>query len=170
PMGGTLRLEPPSGWTIDPPSFRISLAAGGKLNHSITIRYPYTEFAGPKILKARLMLDQETSGRPLELRTFVTVTSDLVEMECFPTITAGGELVLQQMITNLSGTPLNAQAYAMVPGLARQQRFILDLKPGQTTIKRFIFPNAHALIGKAAALGLRNYDGTTILTKAVPIN
>lgn len=170
PLGGTLRLEPPTGWTMDPPSFRISLSGGAKLNQPITIRYPYTEFAGPKIIKARLMLDQDSSGRALELRTFVTVNSDLIGMECFPTITAGGELVLQQMITNLSGAALNAQAYAMVPGQARQQRFILDLKPGQTTIKRFTFPNAKALSGKAAALGIRNYDGTTILTKAVPLN
>ena len=38
----------------------------------------------------------------------------------------------------------------MVPGLARQQRFVLDLQPAQTIIKRYTFPNGAALLGKTA--------------------
>ncbi len=67
----------------------------------------------------------------------------------------------------------------------RQQRFVVNLLPGQTAIKRFIFPMAGnvdatakttpaeiiaALSGKSASLGLRQMDGTTLLTKSIPIN
>jgi hypothetical protein len=186
-LTGTLRLEPPAGWTIDPPSIKFSIAgqaggaagaAGGEAKYPVTLRYPYTEFAGAKTIKARLGTDQDAGGggRPLELSAAVRVASPTVEIQCFPSVGPGGELILQEMITNVSSDTLNAQGYAMVPGLARQQRFVQDLRPNQTVIKRYTFPlPAGSRPGetwtsrKAAAVGLRQFDGTTLLTKLVPL-
>lgn len=116
----------------------------------------------------RLIRDDDVD-HTLDLAAHVAVASSEVEMECFAHFMADGQLVLQQMITNTSVVALNAQAYALVPGLARQQRFILDLKPAQTIIKRYTFPNGAVLVGKVAALGIRQNDGATLLTKAVPL-
>jgi hypothetical protein len=197
PLGGTLHLLPPRGWTIDPPTLFVSVAPGATFRKPVTVRYPYAEFAGPKTLNARFT--QDTTAQTLDMSFPLTVSSDLVEVEGFAQIQplpadnsddgsgsggggGGAELVLQQMITNLSTEPLSAQAYALVPGFARQQRFLLDLKPGQTTLKRFTFNLAalpgsptptealRQLHGKTAALGLRQNDGKILLSKSIPLD
>lgn len=177
PLAGRLHLELPKGWTCDPPVVAISLKANESLNTPVTIHYPFTEFAGPKTLQARLVLDQD-SAHPMDFATYVTVASDVVDLDATAQWTAptpaspGTDLVIQQVITNTSSTPLNAQAYALVPGLARQQRFIIDLQPGQSTIKRFTFSNADVtdLATKSAAVGIRQSDGKTLVTKSVPLH
>ena len=187
-LSGTLRLTPPKGWSIDPPSIAVSLASGAKLRQPVTIRYPYTESTGSKVIRATLSFDG--AAQPLDMMTMVTLHSETVETEVFAQIVpdadggGGGELVLQQMITNVSAEPLNAQAYALVPGFARQQRFVLELQPRATVIKRFTFPLAQyasrkgpltaaealeRLHGRSATLGLRQNDGKTLITKSVPI-
>ena len=186
PLAGVLKLLPPKGWTADPPTIAVSLSPGGALNQAVTVRYPYAESVGPKTMAARFT--QDGTGQIVEMSCPLTLTSDLVEMECFAEVlpgsaSAGGaELVLQQMITNVSDTAIDAQAYAMVPGFSRQQRFVLGLKPGQTVLKRFSFPLTamagangseaaalELLRGKTASLGLKQTDGKTLVTKTVSV-
>jgi hypothetical protein len=168
-LSGTLRLTLPQGWTADPPSMPFTLAAGGDLDQPVTIRYPFNEFAGPKVIAGRLTVEGD-AGRSIEVMHPINVASDVVEMECLAHFMPTGELVVLQTITNTSTQPLNAQAYALVPGMPRQQRFVLDLAPSATVIKRFVFPNAAGVAGKVAAAGIRQNDGTTLLTRAVPLN
>ena len=155
----------------------------------MTIRYPYTETAGPKTIAAQLTglsnAPSDDTSRALNLACDVSIRSDSVETDGFARILPNGDLVIQQMITNIAAYSLNTQAYALAPGYARQQRFVVNLLPGQTAIKRFIFPMAGnvdanakttpadiiaALNGKSASLGLRQTDGKTLLTKSIPIN
>ena len=86
-------------------------------------------------------------------------------MDCTAHLLPNHDLVVQQTVTNLSPVPLDVQAYAMVPGAARQQRFIMNLPPGQSTVKRFTFPGSTR--GQTAVLGLRQADGKVLLTKSV---
>lgn len=169
PMNGSLHVRGPSGWTVDPPVIPVTIKPGEMLSAPVTLRYPFTAFAGPKVITGRLTLEEDLP-RSMELLAHTTLTSDEVDMECFAIFAPNGDLVLQQMISNTSNAPLNTQAYALVPGMARQQRFVLDLQPGHTVVKRFTFPGAAALSGKAAAMGLRQPDGKTLLTKAVPLD
>jgi len=160
---GKLHLAPPPGWTIDPPVLAVQLEAGGKVAVPVTLRYPYTEFAGAKVVRGTLQL--AGFELPIALATRVVVTSTLVAMDCSAHRQANGDLVLQQTVTNTSNAPLNVQAYAMVPGAARQQHFIISLPPGQATIKHYTFPGAPR--GQPAVLGLRQTDGKVLLTKSV---
>lgn len=186
---GTLHLQGPRGWTIDPPSMPVAITAKGNFTAPITIRYPYSEFAGPKTIKGRLTLDNATrngasGAQTLDLFFNAAVVSDIVEMTVISQMMVGAngpELVLQQMVTNITSDKLNAQGYAMVPGFARQQRFILELKPGQTTIKRYVFNLTQMtgatspedalkqLSGQSAVLGLRQNDGKVLMTKPITL-
>lgn len=168
PLSGTLAFQAVKGWSFDPPSVPLAIPPGASLEAPITITYPFNEPAGVKTLCAILKTDTTT----LDLSYQAAVTSDIVEMECHAQLLPTGQLVLQQVITNLSQAPLNCQAYAMAPGLPRQQRYVMDLRPGQSTIKRFTFtlptkPAEYA--GKTATLGLRLTDGQTLLTRTVPM-
>ena len=167
-LTGSLHLQAPPGWTCDPPTIKFTLQPRAKLSEPIKLRYPFSEFAGRKILKAQLTLDPDT--RSMDLLSYLTVASDQVDITCLATFMPTGEWLLQETVTNLAGTPLNAQAYAMIPEMPRQQRYVLDLKPGQSVVKRFVFPNAQAATGKIAVLGLRLTDGQTLMTKSLPLN
>lgn len=180
-LSGTLRFLPPRGWAADPPSLRLSLPPGKTLRQSVTIRYPFTENSGRKELNARLSLEQSASlnAQEMALSFPVTVTSDRVELEGFTQMLDNGDLVVQQMVTNISDRPLDAQAYVLLPGYPRQQRYVSGLAAGQTAIKRFHFPAtsyvgangdiATALKGQSATLGLRQNDGKTLLTRTLPL-
>jgi hypothetical protein len=124
------------------------------------------------------------SGRRFDFWFPITVSSDVVELDSSSQFLANGDLVVQEVITNIGQTPLNAQAYAQVPGYPRQQRYLLELGTGQTTIKRFVFPMssftgstkattardiAAALVGKTASVGLKQNDGRTLINKSLPL-
>lgn len=171
-LSGSIQFLAPKGWAIDPASSSFSIPPGGKVEKNITLRYPYAEFAGLKTLGARIKIEGDTQ-RPqdiIEVSTPVTLSSEQVQMNALAHFMPTGELVIQHTITNVGTQPLNAQAYALVPGKPRQQRYILDLQPGQTTIKRFMFTDAKDLVGKNAVLGLRQNDGTNLMTKAINLN
>ena len=188
PLSGNIRLNPPPGWTIEATTLPMNIPPGGTFTQRITIRYPYTEAAGVKQLNATLVSDGDgpgSGGHPLQLSFPVAIKSDAVDTEGFARMMPNGDLVVQQMITNISSVPLNAEAYALVPGYARQQHFVVNLPPGQTTIKRFIFPMSTnvdytkkmtpadvgaLLANKSASVGLRQNSGKTLITKAFPLN
>ncbi|HUO09935.1 MAG TPA: hypothetical protein VM008_16645 [Phycisphaerae bacterium] len=188
PISASMRLNPPPGWTIDTPNLPINIPPGGTYTQRITIRYPFTEVAGAKQLNATLTSDGDgpgSGGHPLQLSLPLAVKSDSVDTEGFARLMPNGDLVVQQMITNISTIPLNAEAYALIPGYARQQHFVVNLPPGQTTIKRFLFPMSTnvdftkkmtpadigaLLAGKAATIGLRQNNGKTLITKSFPLN
>ena len=168
PLAGMLHLAMPKGWTADPPAIPVALQPNAELDAPITVTYPFNEVAGPKTINAHLTAD----GSTIDLTFQAALTSETVDMDCYCLLLPSGQLVLQQMITNISPEPVNATAYALVPGLARQQRYLLDLKPGQTSIKRYTFQlpgNPSDFLGKVAAMGLRQNDGKTLLTKSVPL-
>jgi hypothetical protein len=180
-LAGNLKMVLPAGWTIDPPMLSVALKAGASLKHPVTIRYPYSQLAGHNVVEGRLTSD---GGKRYDFSYAITVGSDVVELDSSAQLLANGDLVVQEVITNIGQNPLNAQAYAMVPGFPRQQRYLLDLGPGQTTIKRFVFPAgtytgatkettaadiAAALVGKTAAVGLKQNDGRTLINKSLPL-
>ncbi len=175
---GSLRLLLPKGWSSDPPSFPVALPAGGSLRQSIILAYPFAENAGPKRLAGRLDLDpgNSTGLAKLDLACQVAIGSDQIEMEGFASRGEGGEIVLQQVITNISGGALDGQAYALMPGYQWQRRYIVGLQPGQTTIKRYIFNPADFVAGatgtdavKGATLGVKQNDGRTLMTRLIPL-
>lgn len=191
-LSGTLRLIPPKGWTADPPTLTVALAPGASLQEAVTLRYPFTENAGPKQFGARFTPETPPPGNllgllHLDLTYPVALTSEQVEMEGFALVQPNGDVSLQQVITNISSTPLNGEAYALVPGFPRQGHYIVGLQPGQTMVKRFIFSagsliSADGKVGlkaaeiakflsdQSATLGIRQHDGKTLITKAIPFD
>jgi hypothetical protein len=180
-LAGTLKISLPRGWTMEPPSIPMQLRPGETIRKPITIRYPYSELAGSNTINGYLLAE---NNQKYEFTTMILITSDVVELDSSMQLMPNGDLVVQQIITNISQTSLNAQAYAQVPGYPRQQRYLLELAPGQSSVKRFVFPMstfdgatkdtkpadiAAALTGKTAAVGLKSNDGRTLITKSLPL-
>ncbi len=89
PFSATMRMISPTGWTIDPPSFSVSMPAGGTFRQDVTIRYPYTETAGSKTIGGQLTGINNGAGageensRALNLACEVSIRSDTVETDGF---------------------------------------------------------------------------------------
>jgi hypothetical protein len=178
---------PPKGWAADPATLRLNIPAGKSFKQEVTIRYPFTENAGIKRVDGRLSLEQNATlnAQELDVSYPVAVTSDRVELEGFAQLLDNGDIIIQQMVTNISDKPLDAQAYVLLPGYPRQQRYVSALPPGGTAVKRFQFAAgsyvgtggdkadattiARVLRGQAATMGLRQGDGKTLLTRSVPL-
>ncbi len=167
---------------------QVAISPHGAFRQPVTIRYPFSESIGEKSISASLAFDGNGPGGnnlPLALSNPHSSSSSTVETDGFARLLPNGDLVVEQMITNISPYTLNAQAYALAPGFARQERFVLNLLPGQTIVKRFLFPLASnvnyksanspdalaaSLTGKTISAGLRQSDGKTLITKNITIN
>jgi hypothetical protein len=166
-ISGTLKLHAPEGWTLTPPTFQFSLNPNETFDRDLTIEFPYNSFAGPKTLTAEFLTqgDRTTSFTvPLTLHLGL---SD-VGMQSLA-LRDGADVVVQQIVTNYGEKPIDYTAFAIVPGQARQERLITNLGPGNTTIKRYRFPNAHPTEGARIRLGIKELVGTRILNDEIAI-
>ncbi len=118
PLTGTLRLTLPPRWSADPNTFSVSIAPGENLRLPVNIAYPFSETAGLKHIAAKFRLEagNPTGLSEVDFSAAVTVGSDLIDMEAFYFLQDDGDILLQQVITNISGDSINAQAYALIPG------------------------------------------------------
>ena len=81
----------------------------------------------------------------------------------------GSDIVVQEIVQNYGEKPINYSTFAILPGLAREERLILDLPPGRSTIKRFRFPCAHYPAGVSVRVGIKELDGPRILNAEVKL-
>lgn len=168
PITGSLHLEPPDGWTLNPPTFNFNLNPGDKFDRPVSILFPYNSVAGPKTLKCDFLIDGEKNPRfgvPLTLKLGLSdVGMQTIAMR------DGRDIFVQQMITNYGDHPINYSAFAAFPGQARQERVVVDLAPGATTIRRYRFENVpRAQNGQQVRVGLKELQGSRILNDAVEV-
>ncbi len=166
-IAGTVKLTPPKGWTINPPSHTFTLNPGETLDREITIEFPYNTFAGTKIITADFQFQGEVSENfsvPLALKLGLSdVGLQTVALR------DGEDVIVQQMITNYGEKPIDYTAYAMYPGQARQERLVTKLAPGRTTIKKYRFVKVNFSKDAAVRSGVKELIGTRVLNDEVAI-
>lgn len=166
-IGGTLKLKPPKGWTISPPTFNFTLNPGETFQRELTIEFPYNSFAGPKTITAEVSVQADTNttfSAPIALSLGL---SD-VGIQTLA-LREGKDVIVQQMITNYGDNPIDYTAFAIFPGQARQERLVTNLGPGRTTMKKYRFANVDIEGGGVVRSGVKEQVGTRILNEEVPI-
>lgn len=167
PVAGTVRLRGPAGWTITPPTVPFSLAAGESVRAEVGVALPYNTLAGPNVVTAEVDLQAEQPVRFTAPLTMTVGLSDVgMTVACWRD---GADLVVQQRVTNYGDRPVNYDATAVYPGQPRIERPVVDLAPGQTTIKRYRFAGVRPAAGPCRVrVGLKEADGPRVLnTEAV---
>ena len=166
-IGGSVKLTPPKGWTINPPSQTFTLNPGEMFDREITIEFPYNSFAGPKTIQADFEIQSETNERftvPLVLKLGLSdVGLQTVALR------DGADVIVQQIITNYGDRPIDYTAYAMYPGQARQERLVTKLAPGRTTIKKYRFTSVQFVPDAKVRSGVKELMGTRVLNDEVAI-
>jgi hypothetical protein len=166
-ISGMVRLRPPTGWTLNPPSMTYSLNPGETFDHEVSIEFPYNSFAGAKIIRADVSVQSDknnTFSVPIVLKLAL---SD-VGLQTIA-LRDGADVVVQQIITNYGEKPINYTAYAIYPGQARQERLVIDLRPGATMIKKYRFPSVAPTPNAKARSGIKETDGVRILNNEVAV-
>jgi hypothetical protein len=166
-IGGTVRLTPPKGWNINPPTQTFTLNPGETFDREISIEFPYNSFAGNKTVAAEFQVQAENNLNftvPLELKLGL---SD-VGLQTIA-LRDGKDVIVQQMITNYGELPIDYTAYAIFPGQARQERIVTKLAPGRTTIKKYRFTNITLSPDAKVRSGVKELLGNRILNDEVAI-
>lgn len=167
PISGALHLRAPQGWTLTPPTFNFNLNPGEKFDQPVSILFPYSSVAGTKRLDCDFLIDGEKNpsfGVPLTLKLGLSdVGMETIAMR------DGRDIFVQQMITNYGDRPINYSAYASFPGQARQERVVVNLAPGATTIRRYRFENVPRTPKGQVHVGLHELQGNRILNDSVDV-
>jgi hypothetical protein len=165
-IAGSFRLTPPPGWTINPPTQTFSLNPGEVFDREVTIEFPYNSFAGPKTINAEFQVQADTNSTftaPIMLKLGL---SD-VGLQTIA-LRDGNDVIIQQMITNYGDKPISYLASVLYPG-TRDERYVLDLAPGRTTIKKYRFTKVKITPDAKVRSGLKELNGTRILNDEVSI-
>jgi len=167
PIGGTLKLHAPKGWTLTPPSYSFTLNPGESFDHDLTIEFPYNTVAGVQTLQADFSVQADrhfTFSEPLS----VTVGLSDLGTQCMA-FRDGDDVVVQQMISNYGDKPINYTNFAAYPRRPRIERLVSTLRPGQTVVKKFRFTQVPPGETAKIRIGLKELDGNRILNDEVEI-
>ncbi len=166
-IGGTLRLKPPAGWTLSPPTFNFTLNPGETFQRELTIEFPYNSFAGQKTITAEVSVQADTNTT-FSLPITLSLGLSDVGIQTLA-LRDGKDVIVQQMITNYGGKPIDYTAFTIFPGHARQERLVTNLGPGRTTVKKYRFADVGEETGRIVRSGVKEQVGTRILNEEVPI-
>lgn len=172
PISGTLELRGPNGWEITPIEWAgggFSLNPGERFDRAVEIRFPYNSYAGENTLEARMRVT--VAGEQHEVVVPITVRLGLEDVGLRTVaFREGGDLVVEQTVTNYGRNPINYNAFVLAPDQPRQERLVANLAGGQAVVRRYRFPEAANL--KSATVirtGLRELEGTRILNDRVEL-
>ncbi len=175
-IGGRLRLDSPDTWRISPRVVQVNVPPGGEQRIPLRVTFGLNEVAGAHELTAQVRLSAERQYPTIRLP--VTVELGLEHLEVAPTHRfvdgdggPGADLVLTVLVTNTGDAPASLDAQVLAPGRAAQEATIHALGPGQTTLRRFRFPNARDdLLGQRLRLTIRERDAAGRFNRWIDIH
>ncbi|HTW95082.1 MAG TPA: hypothetical protein VMD30_09830, partial [Tepidisphaeraceae bacterium] len=165
---GSLRLVGPKGWVLTPCSFQFQLDPGQTFDQQVVIEFPYNSFAGAKTIDAEFALDG-TLNTNFRVPLAMSLGLSDVGVQSLA-MRDGQDLLVQQLIANYGDKPIDYYAYAVYPGQARQERLVIDLKPGHSTIKLYRFKDVQFFAGAKVRDGVRQMEGLRVLNEQIPID
>jgi len=172
-VSGRLRFLPSqqrhAQWAIDPSVVDFTLQPGQRFRQPLVFRFPRNEVAGPKKLPLLISLDADRSYRLTHQVPFEIQLSG-VEMSIFARRLGPQDLLVQQVVTNLSDQQMALQCFIDLPDNDRLERAIPNLQPGSTVYKTFRVPNAVRWLGQALRVGLYDPQKAKRVNYTLPIN
>ena len=168
-ISGTIRLRlvPPPGWTVTPPTYTFNLNPGETFDREVQIEFPYNSLGGQKEIAADFTVQADKSAT-FSVPVPVKLGLSDVGMQLLA-IRDGNDVVVQQVISNYGDKPIDYTAFAVYPGQARQERLVTQLGPGRTTIKRYRFTSVALSADSRVRVGVKELLGTRILNAEVGV-
>lgn len=175
PVSGNVRLAEPEAWEMSPRVIPFVLQGGQTKSYPFTVSLGVGETAGERVIVSEVELTSDRRYPTLRLNLPVEIGLETIQMQpSFRYLPGPGgaltDLMVSLLVTNLDSRPVTLESFVHAPGLRSQQAPISALGPGESAIRRFVFPNAaEALRGKKVLTGLKEMGGTGRLNKVIEI-
>lgn len=175
PVSGTIRLAEPESWDMSPRVIPIVLQAGQTKSFPFSVSLGVAEPSGTRKITAELQISGDRRYPMLRLELPVEVGLETIQMQpTFRYLTGAdgtlSDLMVSLLVTNLDSQPATLETFVHAPGQRSQQAPISALGPGESAIRRFVFPGAaKTLRGATVRTGLREMGGTGRLNKLLQI-
>lgn len=168
PVAGRLRLfADEEGWAFQPGLLRLNLGAGQTMVMPLELTMPISSYAGYKQVRGQLELD---TGMRYQVEVNIPLEVGLKDVEYRSSLRLeNGRAIVTATITNRGERAAGYYAFARAPQRAMKQRIVARLQPGETTTKRFTFDNAAELSGEYLRVGLRQLEGSGVLTQRLDV-
>lgn len=162
----TLKLTAPTGWQLNPRSFKLTLAPGATTTAPVDFRLPRNAPAGPTPIPVELTLGD--GSPPLHLTAPVTVGLADLDVRVLWRIDSG-RLIIQQLVTNRANQPVSLRAVVRSPNHPRETRSIENLDPGRTAIREFVLDNAASLLDRSVRVTLARAGGSELANHIIRV-
>lgn len=166
-ISGRLELAGPRGWQLRPWQVRFALQPGQAFEQELTIRFPYNEPAGQKLISARFSLNLDRNYQ-LQISLPVQLGLKGIEVQTIPQL-LDGQLVVRQSVTNRTSETVKFRTALILPDRPPQRRAITALLPGQSITKFYVFKDAQDLIGQELRASLEEVQGRRVLNEVIRI-
>ncbi len=166
PVRGTVELEPPEGWQVEPRTIALELAPGAVLEQPLTVVLPTRPLGGRWPLGITVRLSQPTDHVltfPRELE--VGIEGIPVEVRAWRD---GADLVIEQLLANHTQDLVSFNAFCQHPDRPRQEAAYLGVPPGETRTRRYRVSDVGAASGRVW-LAIHEIDGPRRLDHLVEV-
>lgn len=148
----------------------FSIPPGGQQRIPFSFSFPAQEEAGPRTIQAIVRLQASRTYPPMRLSAPIEIGLEDLELQIAtsrsPTVD-GPDVVLLATVTNSGRASRTLRVDVVAPRQARQEQAISNLGPGETVVRRFVFPaGAAALRGTRIRATLSDVDGAERLNRS----
>jgi hypothetical protein len=179
-ISGEVRLAPPAGrggrsaWRFSPTTpMAFSIAPGESQRLPFAFSFGAGEEAGPTAIQCVVNLKADRSYEGLKLAAGMTLgLQDLdLQPQFIPTPNVDGpDAIVLATVTNTGASVRTLKVAVQAPGAALQEQSVSNLSPGESAIRRFLFPGAvRAMAGQRIRVTLSDIDGNERLNKSVRV-
>jgi hypothetical protein len=156
-LHGTLKLDAPPTWRIEPSKTEIDIPPGGQAKVNVELVLPINQAAGEFSLAGRLLAEGQSPGE-IALQAPLSVESPGLDVSVLARREGQGVEVLQR-ITNRTEGPVTLRGLLIAPDCPRQTQTVRDLPPGDTVIRRYMIASPAKLVGRPIRVLAEQVDG-----------
>jgi len=168
PVVGSVRLNTPKGWGINPDRFEFRLKPGETMRYAFDLTLPNDVLAGNHELQASFTIASETGPKgPRQNHRFNTslpiqVGVSSIRMEFATRINPRGELEVEQRTINEGPRSVALRCELFAP---ERQRVTIQLTapPKTPTVSVYRLPNGRSLVGKTLWIQSQEVGGLEVL-------
>ncbi len=162
-ISGTVQLNAPSEWAVDPSHWELQMGAGDKLKLPMDITLSPNASLGKEPVSIDFNIQADRRYRFRVYRNFEVGLGDVI-VKVTDKKLADGSLEVEQVIVNNTSpvNTLNFRCSLFVPGHQRQKQMVNQLKKGKDK-KSYRIPNADELKGKELWLRAEELNSRRVL-------
>jgi len=160
-------------WSVSPRTSAFSIAPGQTTRLPVAVSFSPVEESGRKPVVAEIEFTADRAYAPIRAYSTLEVRMDDLELDLsyrMSPLVSGPDITLEAHVTNRGDAPATIELTAFAPGLSRAKASIADLAPGDTVVRRFMFPAAaDKLRGNRIVVSAQDVDTKLRINRSIGI-